>query len=68
MSIISNHYGRKCLSILLLLKECNDVFKVISDIMAQWYEMINRIIISINFYNGAFMFIITPTPKIDEQY
>ena len=27
------------------------MFKVISDIMAQWYLMVNAFIITINFYN-----------------
>ena len=38
MLIISNHYGRNCLSNLLQLEPCNDMLKVISDIMAHWYE------------------------------
>ena len=33
MFIISNHYGRKCLSNLLHLERCNVMFKVISDII-----------------------------------
>ena len=41
MFIISNHYGRKCFSILLQLEPCSDKSKVISDVMAHWYEMIN---------------------------
>ena len=36
---MSNHYGRKCFSNLLQLQPCNDMFEVISDVMAQWYEM-----------------------------
>ena len=40
MIIISNHYGRKCLINLLQLEPCNDIFKVISDIMAHWFEII----------------------------
>ena len=36
MFLISNHYG---LSILLLLEPCNVMFKVISEILAHWYEM-----------------------------
>ena len=44
----SNHYGRKCVSNLLQLEPCNDMFKVISDIIAQSYDMWN-IITSINF-------------------
>ena len=35
----SNHYGRKCVSNLLQLEPCNDMFKVISDIIAQSYDM-----------------------------
>ena len=40
------------------------MFEVISDIMAHWYEMINTIIITINFRNAinmntAFMFFIS---------
>ena len=31
MSIIRNHYGKKCLSILLQLEPCSVMFKVISD-------------------------------------
>ena len=38
MFIMSNHYGRKCLSNLLQLEPCNDMFKVISDIMAHCYD------------------------------
>ena len=34
--IISNRNGRIVLSCLIQLEKCNDVFKVISDIMAQW--------------------------------
>ena len=49
MLIISNHYGRKCLNILLQLEPCNDMCKVISDVMAHWYEVTNTIIIAINF-------------------
>ena len=41
MFMISNHYGTKCLIILIELKPCNDIFKVISGIMANWYELIN---------------------------
>ena len=39
MFIISNHYGIKCLSNLLQLEPCNVMFKVISDIMAHWYDV-----------------------------
>ena len=34
--IMSNHYGRKSLSILLELEPCNDMLKVISDIMGHY--------------------------------
>ena len=46
MFIISNHYGIKCLSNLLQLEPCNVMFKVISDIMAQWYDKWNTIVIA----------------------
>ena len=36
--IINNHYGRKCFSNLLQLERCNDMFRVLSDIMAHWYK------------------------------
>ena len=49
MFIISNHYERKCLSNLLQSEPCSDMFKVISDIMAHWYEIINTVIITNNF-------------------
>ena len=55
MFIISNHYGRKCISMLLQLEPCNDIFKVILDIMAHWYVMIITIIITINFRNAIKM-------------
>ena len=48
--LISNLYGIKCLSNLLQLEQCNVVFKVISDIMAHWYEMRNTIILAISFW------------------
>ena len=41
MFIICNYYGIKCLSNLLELETCNDMFKVIYDIMAHWYDMSN---------------------------
>ena len=41
MFILSNHCGRKCASNLLQLEPSIDMFKVISDIMAHWYEMLN---------------------------
>ena len=64
MFIINNHYGTKCLSNLLQLEQCNVIFKVISDIMAHWYEMWNTIVIAISFCTGkkmicALMFIIS---------
>ena len=49
MLITSNHYGRKWLSNLLLVEPNNDMFKVISDIMAHWYEMWNTFMFGINF-------------------
>ena len=55
MFIISNRHGRKCLTISLQLEPFNDMFKVISDIMAQWYEMIISFIITINFCNAMKM-------------
>ena len=59
MFIISNHYGIKCLSNLQQLEPCNVIFKVISDIMANWCDLW----IAIHFCNGkkmicALMFII----------
>ena len=33
----NNNYGRKCLSTMLELEPCNDIFKVISDILAHCY-------------------------------
>ena len=42
--IIINHYGSQCLSILKQLEPCSDMYKVISDVMAHWYEMINTIL------------------------
>ena len=64
MFIISNHYGISCLCNLLQLEPCNVMFKVISDIMAHWYDMWNSIVIAINFCNAkkmicALMFIIS---------
>ena len=55
MVLNSNHDGRKCLSNLLQLEPCNDMYKVISDIMVQWYEMINTFIFTINFCNAMRM-------------
>ena len=48
MIIISKHYGIKRISNLLQLEPCNDMFKVISDIMAHCYDMLNRITVVIN--------------------
>ena len=63
MFIMSNHYGRKCLSNLLQLEPCNDMFKVISD-MAHCYDLWNTIIKAMNFcygkkINSALMFIMS---------
>ena len=44
MFIMSNHYGRKFVSNLVQLEPCNDMFKVISDIMAHCYDMCNTTI------------------------
>ena len=44
MLIISNHYGIKCLSSLVLLEPCIDMFKVIFDIITHCYDMWNAII------------------------
>ena len=49
MLIISNRYGRKCLSILIQLQPCIDIFKVISGKMVHWYELINTFLITIYF-------------------
>ena len=43
MFILSNNYGTKYHCILLQLEQCSDLFKVISDRIAHWYEMINTI-------------------------
>ena len=64
MFIISNHYGIKCVSNLLQLEPCNDMFKVISDIMEHSYDIWNTIINAINFCNAkkmncALMFIMS---------
>ena len=50
-----HHYWRNYRSTLLRLKPYNDMFKVISDIMEQWYDMINSFIITINFCNAKKM-------------
>ena len=62
--IISNNDGIKCVSNLVQLEPCNDMFKVISDIMAHCYDMWNAIINAINFCNAkkmncALMFIMS---------
>ena len=55
MFIMSNHYGRKCLRNLLHFEPLNDLFKVISDIRAQCFDLWNTIIKAINFCNGKKM-------------
>ena len=52
MFIMSNHYGRKCLSNFLQLEPCNDMFKMISDMMAHCYDLGNTIMKVIHFCNG----------------
>ena len=42
MFIISNQQGINCLSSLLQVEPRNVMFKVISDIMAHWYDMWNK--------------------------
>ena len=64
MFINAIHYGRKCLSNLLQLEAWNDMFKVISGMLAHRYDMSNTLMIAINFcnatkFNYAFMFIIS---------
>ena len=49
MFMISNHYGRKCLSTLKQLEPCSDMFQVICDVMANLYEMIKTIFSSLQF-------------------
>ena len=39
MFILSNRYGIKCLSNVLQLETFIVIFKVISDIMAHWYDL-----------------------------
>ena len=53
--IVVYHELSKCVSNLLQLEPCNDIFKVISDIMAQWYDMLNTFFITIDFYNAMKM-------------
>ena len=55
MFILSNHYAIKCLSNLLQLEPCNVMLKVISDIMAHWYDLWNTFVIVINFCNATKM-------------
>ena len=55
MFIISIHYRRKWLNLLFQLERSNVIFKVISDIMAHWYALLNSIIIVINFRNAIKM-------------
>ena len=61
MFIISNHNGRKCLCNLLQLEQWTDMYKVISDIMAHRYDLINTFLITLNAkkLNSALMFIIS---------
>ena len=47
MLVIGNQHRRKCVRILLQLVPCN-MFKVISDIMARSYEMINAFLVTIS--------------------
>ena len=54
MFIISNHHGIKCVSNLVQLEPWNDMFKVISDIMAHCY-LWNTVINAINFCNSMNM-------------
>ena len=49
MFIMSNHYGKKCLSNFLQLEPWSDM---ISDIMAHCYDLGNTIMKAINFCNG----------------
>ena len=53
--IISSHYERKCRSTPLQLDPYNVMVKVISDIMAHWWDLWNGIVISINISNGKKM-------------
>ena len=55
MFMISNHYGIECHSILLQLVTCNDIFQVIFDIMAEWYNIMNTFLNTINFLNAKKM-------------
>ena len=49
---ISNHYGIKCVSNLILQEPCNVMFNVISDIIAHWNDLWNKIVIGIVFCNA----------------
>ena len=51
----SYHYGVKSLSNLLLIEPCIVMLKVISDIIAHWYDMWNTIVIAFNFCNAKKM-------------
>ena len=52
MFIISNQDGIKCLCNLLQSEACNVIFKVNSDIVADWCDKWNIIVIAINFCNA----------------
>ena len=45
----------ECLSNVLQLEPCHDMFKVISVIMAHWYDMLNKFLIAMNFCNAKKM-------------
>ena len=49
MFIISNYYWIICVSNLVQIEQCNDMFKAISDIMAHCYDMWNTVIKANNF-------------------
>ena len=60
----NHHEGITCLSNLLLLEQCNVMYKVISDIMVYCYYLWNAIVLAINFCHAkkmicALMFIIS---------
>ena len=55
MFIMSNHYGRKYICILIQLEPCNDQFKFISGIMANWHELIKTFLFTINFRDAKKM-------------
>ena len=52
MFIMGNHYGRKCLSVLIEFEPFDEMFKVISGVVVQFYHMINTSIIVMNFCNA----------------